>query len=406
MLSYYRFLFLFCCFPILSNAQSSCLTQLMDDEKVQENQRVITQEVRQWIDNRSMVAERSIATIPIVIHIVWHENEENISDEQIASQLSVLNNSFQGNSANLAIVPTIFQDLIADTEIEFCLAQRTPTNQPTNGIERIRIAEPAIVSDRTALFAASPLWNPAEYLNIYVVNLAPSVDGEATFPAEATLENDAIRMNYRSFGTIETATINPARSGGKSLVHEVGHYLGLRHIWGREEGCTFDDFDGMDDTPLQSQSYLGQCPSSSQSSCGTPDMYMNFMDYTDDDCLAMFTPDQKMWMLGVLNTTRSGLLGSRGCDSVVSSEQWLELSELKFWYDAASQVVNFQFADNQKFVILELFDAIGRKIAVETFVQQKNMQWQLAPQTAGIYYLHLRTDSGEKTYPLFFSDRF
>lgn len=382
-------------------AQTPCSTHLSDDPVIQKRQMELDAIVAQWRANEALVKERSTITIPVVIHVVWHEEEENVSNEQIESQLEILNNAFRGEDTNLGIVPSIFQNLIADTEIEFCLAQRTPDNEPTNGIERIQIANAAIVNDRVALFNVSPLWNTADYLNIYVINIA--VDGEATFPAEATPENDAIRINYRSFGTVGTALQNPARSGGKSLVHEVGHYLNLRHIWGEQEGCTFDDIDGLnDDTPLQSRSYLGQCPSGLQTSCGTPDMYMNYMDYSDDDCLVMFTPDQKAIMLATLNSFRSGLLNSRGCDSVVGVNELDQLTDVTVYYNPENKTIDVQFADNQRFVKINLYDLLGRKKAKTTFVHQAGIQWQMDLIGTGIFILVIESNGKKLIKKLFF----
>lgn len=383
-----------------SVAQSPCLTRLSHDQIVQQRHLELENKISQWIENQSSIEERAIITIPVVIHVVWHEDEENISDAQIQTQLEVLNNAFRAEDINLGIVPAGFQNLIVDAEIEFCLAQRTPTNQPTNGIERIRISNAAIVNDRAALFDVSPLWNPSDYLNIYVINLSPSVDGEATFPAEATAENDAIRMNYRSFGTIGTALQNPARNGGKSLVHEVGHYLNLNHIWGEQEGCTFDDL--LTDTPLQTRSYLGQCPQNAQASCGTPDMFMNYMDYSDDACLAMFTPQQKARMLATLNTARSGLLNSRGCDTVVGINELDVLTDVDIFYNTESREIDIQFADNQKKVNLELYDLIGRQLAVNSIENEQIIKWQSCLSCKGIFILKIESNGKRLVKKLFF----
>ncbi|MEL7020384.1 MAG: M43 family zinc metalloprotease, partial [Bacteroidota bacterium] len=251
------------CIPLSSVAQTPCLSRL------QHNSDEAIEEVQAWLRATPTTDKSDVLSIPVVIHIVWHESVENISDEQIYTQMEVLNDAFRAQLAEANNVLDIFRDLVTDTKITFCLVQRDPHAQATDGIVRIRVSDPAIVRDKAALFDASPLWNPRSYLNIYVVNLAESVDGEATFPSDATASDDAILINYRSFGTNGTALLNPSRDGGKSLVHEVGHYLGLRHIWGSQEGCTFDDFEGEDDTPLQSRSYLGRCPNGVQTSCGT-----------------------------------------------------------------------------------------------------------------------------------------
>jgi hypothetical protein len=129
------------------------------------------------------------------------------------------------------------------------------------------------------------------------------------YPGTATdLSEDGVVIDSRYFGTV--GTVEPPYNLGRTTTHELGHYFGLLHPFrlGLPDPCSYDD--GVDDTPRQSTGYQGACPRSRQQSCGSSDMYMNFMNLTDDACLAAFTRGQKARALAALQLWRSGLLES------------------------------------------------------------------------------------------------
>jgi len=269
-----------------------------------------------WIaENEHLRTGGAVITIPIVIHVVWNDPIENISDVQIQSQIDALNRDFRKQNADTTQIPSAFQSLAADMEIEFCLAKRDANGLPTTGINRVQTTINEIGNFNPALGIEVPQWDTSSYLNIYVCEITDGgfVLGYATFPGSPLGGNDAIVMDYRYFGT--TSNIQPPFNLGRTLPHEVGHYLNLSHIWGDTGGCADDD--NVADTPDQDFSYSG-CPTFPQVSCGSNDMFVNYMDYSDDACLLMFTPGQKLRMLAALNGPRAGLLTSMGCQPSVN----------------------------------------------------------------------------------------
>lgn len=319
--------YLFLGFSVSLFAQAEkCATQSWweQNQSEQPNQAVMLRDIESatqaWIRHQeSSVSERMPITIPVVVHVVWYWQDEvqNISDEQIFSQIEALNEDFRALNDNISTVPDEFKVDIADTEIEFCLATIDPEGNSTNGIVRMRTDFEKVGSKDDVLFSTfrtgSDIWNSEEYLNIYVVDLDESVNGKASFPGAQTPDKDAVVINYRYFGRMGTALNHQPYHMGKTTTHEVGHFLNLRHIWGNF-GCAADD--SVADTPAQENSYLGACPTHPQSSCGSNDMFMNYMDYTNDECLAMFTIGQKQRMLATLNTCRSGLKNANACGMV------------------------------------------------------------------------------------------
>ncbi len=270
-----------------------------------------------------------VHTIPVVVHIVYENEDENISDEQVLSQLEVLNADFRKMNADVSMVPEVFEDLVADVEIEFCLATIDPNGNFTTGITRTatNIEEFGGINNDIKIDAEggkSP-WDATRYLNIWVCDIEDSILGFATSPG-TTPAFDGIVIDYDNFGTIEEAVYPYNR--GRTTTHEVGHYLGLRHIWG-DGDCSIDD--GISDTPLQEMSHTG-CPSfgsPSNTTCGSQDMFMNYMDYVDDRCMFMFTLEQAEVMRFNLEYERSGLLqsvsvacdptGGEGCNDLTNA---------------------------------------------------------------------------------------
>ncbi len=261
------------------------------------------------------ISQRSVATLPVVVHVVWHEEEENVSDDQIYSQIEILNADFRAKNCQIPEVLPQFKELIADMELEFCLASIDPDGNPTDGITRTYSVFP-FHSNETIFFSSKngkDGWPSEDYINIWVTNLGSTL-GFASFPSNvAPREKEGIVINFKNFGNIGTAIQNRPYHLGRTATHEMGHYFNLLHVFG--DDCT-EDHDLVGDTPATKRTYSEQCPTEEESSCGTVDMYQNFMHYTDDACMALFTKGQKTRMLNTLINFRASLLQSNKCSSL------------------------------------------------------------------------------------------
>lgn len=283
----------------------------------------------QWTGETPLAVQpRTAVTIPVVFHVVWRLPEENISDEQIQSQLAALNQDFRLLNNTSGLIPAFFQPLAADLELNFCLAKRTPEGLPTDGIVRVNTILP-FIGDRIAggrksithpVGGGSGAWDPARYLNIWV-GRRQFFPAEASFPGAAAEGEDGIIIDPSFVGTTGTAADNQPYHLGRTLTHEAGHYFNLYHLWGPGQPGSCAQSDEVADTPVQSKSYLSECPSHPQITCGTADMFMNFMNYTDDACMAMFSHGQKTRVWAAINGFRQGLLDSDGCQPVVSVQE-------------------------------------------------------------------------------------
>ena len=250
---------------------------------------------------------RSIITIPVVVHVVYSNSAENISDAQIQSQITVLNEDFR--RLNSDADNTWLQ--AADSEIEFCLASIDPDGNATNGITRTSTSVSSFNVNNAVKFNSSngkDAWPSADYLNIWVCDISGNILGYGQFPG-GPATTDGIVVDYQYFGTTGTATF-PFHLG-RTATHEVGHWLNLYHIWG-DGGCSVDD--NVADTPLSDDPNYG-CPIGNQS-CNSVDMVQNYMDYSDDACMNLFTAGQRARMRALFQTggARESLLFSNGCN--------------------------------------------------------------------------------------------
>jgi hypothetical protein len=255
---------------------------------------------------RSRTSGRSeVATIPVVVHVVHHTDEQDISDEQIASQIDVLNREYRAANADIAGVPEVWRDLVGDVLVHFELATTDPAGSPTDGIVRTPTHVSFFTDDDVVKFSArggSDAWPTASYLNIWV---CPMLDllGYAQFPGGPP-ETDGVVIDFTAFGTIGTAA-EPFHLG-RTATHEIGHWLNLYHIWGDDGlGCAGSDL--VDDTPNQAGPNTG-VPTFPKASCGNEpngDMFVNFLDYTDDAGMTMFTSGQVLRMHAALDGPRS-----------------------------------------------------------------------------------------------------
>jgi hypothetical protein len=255
----------------------------------------------------------NVITIPVVVHIVYRTAAENISDTQVQSQIQVLNEDFRRQNPDASNTPSAFQSVAADAEIQFCLATRDPLGNPTTGITRTQTTKTSFSAMSNDVKYSSQggrdAWPTDQYLNIWVCNLGSQILGYAQFPGGGAAATDGVVVDYRYFGRGGSA--QAPYNKGRTATHEVGHWLNLRHIWGDAQ-CGNDY---VNDTPTQYGPNYG-CPSFPKPSCGnTSDMFMNYMDYTDDACMNLLTQGQKTRMRAVLNTGgfRASLASSLGC---------------------------------------------------------------------------------------------
>ena len=259
----------------------------------------------------------TIYQIPVVVHI-FHQGEPvgsglNLPEARIKDQIATLTEDFRRLNADAANTPTQFLPIAADVEIEFVLAKQDPSGNPTNGIVRLRGSRDSYrASTHRPLLRSESYWPAEHYLNIVVADLETFI-GYASFPLISLqgINNDnidysfdGVLVDYQYFGlNLSTPTFD---SFGRTLTHEVGHWLGLKHIWG-DGNCSVDDF--VDDTPLADKNnggYTSPCafPNLDDDEVcveGEPEMFQNYMDYTDDVCMNLFTNGQKTRMRTVMD---------------------------------------------------------------------------------------------------------
>ena len=219
--------------------------------------------------------------IPVYVHVIYSNSNENISSTQINSQISVLNNDF--NDSNFNDIPSEFGNLGADVDINFTLANvarhsSSTTSWGTNNA--VKNAYPPV----------------AGHLNFWICNIGGGILGYAQFPGGSS-STDGIVISPQYFGT--TGYVSAPFDLGRTATHEVGHWLNLRHIWG-DGRCKQDDF--VSDTPSSDGPNYG-CPSYPTVNCRSNDMTMNYMDYTDDACMNMFSLGQKDRMRAIFATS-------------------------------------------------------------------------------------------------------
>ncbi len=277
-----------------------------------------------------------IVTVPTCVHVVHNTQQQNISDQQIHSQIRILNEDFRKMNTDSSLVPSAFQPLAADARIEFKLAVRDPDGNSTNGITRTPTNRSFFdAEDNGVKFSATggkDCWPSDSYLNIWVcpdihADGQSGVLGYAQFPTDrdpaTTPETDGVVIMYQVFG--DTGTATAPYNKGRTCTHEVGHWLDLLHIWGDDDirfaderfMCSRDD--EVADTPLQAARNFGTepniCPTFPKTSCDNGpngEMFMNYMDYTYDHCMYFFTAGQCSRMDAALTGPRSSLLISDG----------------------------------------------------------------------------------------------
>jgi len=351
---------------------------------------------------------REPMVIPVVVHVVYSNEVEKISEAQVRSQIEQLNADY----AHLivpATIPTEFAHAWEDVGIRFCLAAKDQEGNPTNGIiyQETSVKNIGIKTNAQGrkfihhnYLGGSDAWPTSKYLNIWVCRLDEYL-GYATGPDNiAFSDEDGVVINYANFGNIGVVDPKSRYNMGRTATHEVGHYLGLLHLWGRNASGCGDDL--VEDTPQQGTPHY-ECPDYPQLSCFTSNMFMNFMDYVNDPCMYFFTKGQGERMRATVRTFRSGLLsgGLTDCDISGTTTPLKDRIRLKSTL-VDGFITLLQTQASNEVLHIELFDESGRLINKYTKISQSefNLYYDrmLSP---GMYFLRVSTKGEHTTLKVF-----
>jgi hypothetical protein len=239
-----------------------------------------------------------LVTVKTVVNVVYKTPQQNISDAQIASQIAALNKDYRAANPDRNQTPAPWKGLITDVRIEFKLVNVTRTKTTKNGFT----FDDAVKKASTGGIAP---FSPKTHLNLWSCALTGGLLGYAQFPG-GPVSTDGVVINVQAFGTSGTA--QAPFNKGRTATHEVGHFFNLRHIWGDTPDCSGSDMAA--DTPNCAGPNFG-APTWPVITCNNGpngDMFMNYMDYTDDAAMFMFTAQQVLRMRTALETVRSGLM--------------------------------------------------------------------------------------------------
>ncbi|MCP4123719.1 MAG: T9SS type A sorting domain-containing protein [Bacteroidetes bacterium] len=359
------------------------------------------EQAQRFGEEQSEAARSVVLTIPVVFHVVWNTNRpvENLSDAIIQEQLDVLNADFRKLNADAVNIRPEFAGITGDAMVEFEIAEiiRVETTRNFTNIDHIK---------KTAQGGSDAL-DPSRHLNIWIAKLPGLFGGQllgiayppaglSNWPIGSSApspEVDGVAVDYRTVGLNNP---DPFYEGvnGRTCVHETGHYLGLRHIWGDaipifQDGCQVDD--GVADTPKQRDKYqtLGSCPSATATSCLTHDMWENFMDYTGDACQIAFTEGQINIIRGVLEGPRAGLV------STPLGSNLLERKEFNVYpnpvYNGFAKFYSSELPNS-----LEIYDVVGKRVYMNNTITS-GQELDLSGMQKGIYLISASFDDGKAT---------
>lgn len=331
--------------------------------------------------NAQLQGQRSseVYRIPVVFHVIYNNDEQNVPDEKILDQLAILNQDYNRLNPDTVNTRSEFLPVAAPAGIEFYLAQWDPQGNPTSGITRTQTDVASFInlqfdlnrmkSEATGGVSA---WDVSHYMNIWVCNLSIPIlnvpfvlgfatppDGAPNWPAGSAAEQpdyDGVVLHYEVVGSNPDATGTFATiNKGRTATHEVGHYLGLRHIWGDgqgADGCSVDD--GLEDTPNCASAQQQTCDytanSCDEGSGDLPDQIENYMDYSDENCMNMFTRDQVNAMRYVIENFRQDLLLS-------TPESTSNQSKLLVWPNPVEDLLYVEagaLKPNSQFQVIDL----------------------------------------------------
>lgn len=398
--------------PITANAQQKCMSHQNLMKHAANNpdfsQHLIDAEnaLQKKLSKPANRSKATLITIPVVVHVVYHTSEENISVQQIQSQIDALNADFQLMNADKLSTSHPFYNDVADCQIEFCLTKTDPDGNEHSGITRTYTDSIYYTGNGGVKFSEDgghDNWDPNKFLNLWVCNFDDDLGllGYASFPSELEdyPDEDGVVVNFRCFGTTGTAGTGDYAENklGRTATHEIGHWLSLNHIWGDEE-CG-DDY--VNDTPPQEWDNSG-CPTfpyNDYNSCGSDEngeMFMNYMDYVDDPCMVMFTKGQSARIRASIDTFRSAFFKTPACSTASSLPNaipnYLDVNVYPN-PNSGSFLLDIQNITND-FIEISILNNLGQNIyssSVNNTNQTKEINLPTLP--SGIYILLLNTET-------------
>jgi len=280
--------------------------QLQTSPDFKQKRAAIEEQTQRMASPTPRLRGQSPILIPVVVNLVYSMEAENISDAQILSQIDALNEDYKRLNRDA----DNRWPQAAATDIEFRLAVRDPNQLPTSGIRR-QITSKASFLDNDEVKSTEKggldPWPTTDYLNIWICNLEFPLEGYAQYPGGPSA-TDGVVIDYACFG--RSGIVKPPFHLGRTATHEVGHWLNLDHLWG-DGDCAIND--RVEDTPPCDRPHF-MCQTDARS-CGVQNMVQNFMEYSDDACMNLFTHGQvdRMMALFMPGGFRERLLDSRGC---------------------------------------------------------------------------------------------
>lgn len=372
---------------------------------------------------RGVAGTNAVITIPVVVHVIHSGqavgNTRNISDARVISQITVLNQDFR----KMLGTPGYNTNSVgADVEVEFCLAKTDPNGNATTGIDRVNLGNTTWNTPNVeSILKPQTIWDPTKYYNIWVCQFAGDLNGVlgyAQFPLDSGLGGltpdgtetegtDGVIIDWRAFGSSDYVA-GQYFSGidkGRTTTHETGHYLGLRHIWGDNSSCTVNATDSRQDycpdTPAASTEHY-DCAQEYDSCSSAPgkDMTENYMDYSNDTCMNIFTLDQKTRIKTVLqNSPRRNTLGtSTACQPPLSNPSFELLQGIKLYPNPANNVLNIAVSDSSKTPdSYTIYNSLGQAIKQATTVSEGNLKVDTSNYATGIYMIRFTKGNETKT---------
>lgn len=378
------------------------------------------------VKTRRMAAPDGVAeiiTIPVVVHVIHNGDavgsNENIADEQVLSQITVLNQDYR----RMVDTPGYNENPVgADVEIQFCLAKTDPNGNPTTGIDRVNLGVASWNSENSIEnnLKLNTTWNSSEYFNIWVCNFGSDMGdilGYAQFPnapavpgvggsSNGSASTDGVVIGYKFFGSrliYANGTYEFPYDRGRTTTHEIGHALGLFHISGDNQDCTPNtidsDKDYCPDTPaIYEQNYLCNQVDSCPNSPGQ-DMIENYMDYTPDRCMNVFTQDQKERVLAVMQSgaRRASLRTSTVCEVSAGRDDFELLNRINVYPNPAQDVLNIATENGELPDSYSIYNSLGQTVANVKVSSNANLTVNTSAYSNGIYFIKIDKGSQSKT---------